>query len=73
MKEKHVAREGMTWLEMDVLDLKFGEDEFDLVLDKGLSASFVLASAIADETRHNGVSPTSLLCEGSEADGAAPC
>lgn len=37
MKEKHASREGMTWLEMDVLDLQFGEDEFDLVLDKGQS------------------------------------
>lgn len=35
MKEKHAAREGMTWLEMDVTDLKFDMDEFDLVLDKG--------------------------------------
>ncbi len=25
----------MTWLEMDVLDLDFGDGEFDLVVDKG--------------------------------------
>lgn len=37
MREKHASREGMTWLEMDVLDLKFDADEFDLVLDKGQS------------------------------------
>lgn len=35
MKEKHASREGMTWVEMDVLDLKYDEGEFDLVLDKG--------------------------------------
>jgi len=35
MKEKHVSRPEMTWLEMDVLDLQFGEEEFDLVVDKG--------------------------------------
>lgn len=35
MKEKHASRPEMTWLEMDVLDLQFGEEEFDLVVDKG--------------------------------------
>jgi hypothetical protein len=34
MRERHSSREGMTWLEMDVLDLKL-EEEFDLVIDKG--------------------------------------
>lgn len=34
MKARHTSRPEMTWLEMDVLDLKFGE-EFDLVVDKG--------------------------------------
>ena len=38
MREKHASRPEMTWLEMDVLDLQFGEEEFDLVVDKGLSA-----------------------------------
>jgi succinate dehydrogenase flavin-adding protein (antitoxin of CptAB toxin-antitoxin module) len=37
MKERHISRPEMTWLEMDVLDLKFGEEEFDLVVDKGES------------------------------------
>jgi len=37
MKEKHASRPEMTWLEMDVLDLQFGEEEFDLVVDKGQS------------------------------------
>lgn len=36
MQERHVEkRPEMTWLEMDVMDLKFGENEFDLVIDKG--------------------------------------
>lgn len=35
MKERHgIARPEMEWVEMDVLDLKFGE-EFDLIVDKG--------------------------------------
>jgi len=35
MRQRHTSRPQMTWLEMDVLDLQFGEDEFDLVVDKG--------------------------------------
>jgi ubiquinone/menaquinone biosynthesis C-methylase UbiE len=35
MREKHSSREGMEWLEMDVLDLQYKEEEFDLVIDKG--------------------------------------
>ncbi|WVQ97977.1 hypothetical protein IAU59_005097 [Kwoniella sp. CBS 9459] len=35
MKERHTSRPLMEWHEMDVLDLKYGEDEFDLVVDKG--------------------------------------
>ncbi|AFR98749.2 hypothetical protein CNAG_06520 [Cryptococcus neoformans var. grubii H99] len=36
MQERHVEkRPEMTWLEMDVMNLKFGENEFDLVIDKG--------------------------------------
>ncbi|KAL1406245.1 hypothetical protein Q8F55_007939 [Vanrija albida] len=34
MKVRHEGRPGMEWLEMDIMDLKFGE-EFDLVVDKG--------------------------------------
>lgn len=35
MSERHSEqRPEMTWLEMDILDLKFGE-EFDIVVDKG--------------------------------------
>jgi hypothetical protein len=29
------ARPEMKWLEMDVLDLKFSDGDFDLVVDKG--------------------------------------
>ncbi|OCF41710.1 hypothetical protein I317_04516 [Kwoniella heveanensis CBS 569] len=35
MKERHTSRPLMEWHEMDVLDLKYGEEEFDLVVDKG--------------------------------------
>ncbi|KAL0240466.1 hypothetical protein I308_106260 [Cryptococcus tetragattii IND107] len=36
MQERHSEkRPEMTWLEMDVMDLKFGENEFDLIIDKG--------------------------------------
>jgi hypothetical protein len=35
MSARHAERTGMQWLEMDVLDLAFGEGEFDLVIDKG--------------------------------------
>ncbi|KGB79114.2 hypothetical protein CNBG_4952 [Cryptococcus deuterogattii R265] len=36
MQERHAEkRPEMTWLEMDVMDLKFGENEFDLIIDKG--------------------------------------
>jgi ubiquinone/menaquinone biosynthesis C-methylase UbiE len=35
MKERHVSREKMQWLEMDILDLKFEDESFDLVIDKG--------------------------------------
>jgi ubiquinone/menaquinone biosynthesis C-methylase UbiE len=35
MKERHTSREKMEWLEMDILDLKFEDETFDLVIDKG--------------------------------------
>jgi hypothetical protein len=35
MKERHISREKMQWLEMDILDLKFEDESFDLVIDKG--------------------------------------
>ncbi|KAK1921522.1 S-adenosyl-L-methionine-dependent methyltransferase [Papiliotrema laurentii] len=35
MKERHASRPEMQWIEMDVLDLQYGEEEFDLVVDKG--------------------------------------
>lgn len=36
MQSRHEGeRPGMSWLEMDVLDLQFGEGEFDLLVDKG--------------------------------------
>ncbi|KIR57496.1 hypothetical protein I314_06732 [Cryptococcus bacillisporus CA1873] len=36
MQERHAEkRPEMTWLEMDVMDLKFRENEFDLIIDKG--------------------------------------
>lgn len=41
MREKHSAREGMEWIEMDVLDLQYQEDEFDLVIDKGKSSQLL--------------------------------
>lgn len=37
MAARHTSRPEMTWLEMDIFDLQFGE-EFDLVIDKGTSA-----------------------------------
>ena len=36
MKERHASRPEMQWIEMDVLDLQYGEEEFDLVVDKGM-------------------------------------
>jgi hypothetical protein len=39
MSERHSAqRPHMTWLEMDIMDLKF-TDEFDIIVDKGESES----------------------------------
>lgn len=36
MSERHSElRPKMTWLEMDVLDLQYGDGEFDIVVDKG--------------------------------------
>ena len=36
MTQRHgEARPKMTWLEMDVMNLTFGDGEFDLVVDKG--------------------------------------
>lgn len=36
MRARHAtARPAMTWLEMDIRDLKFTEGDFDVVLDKG--------------------------------------
>jgi ubiquinone/menaquinone biosynthesis C-methylase UbiE len=35
MKERHISREKMQWLEMDILDLQFEDESFDLVIDKG--------------------------------------
>lgn len=55
MRERHTSRPEMTWLEMDVLDLQFGEDEFDLVVDKGEAAARDWTGMQAD-VRHDGVS-----------------
>lgn len=30
-----MSREKMQWLKMDILDLKFEDESFDLVIDKG--------------------------------------
>ncbi|WWC67866.1 uncharacterized protein I206_101783 [Kwoniella pini CBS 10737] len=35
MKERHISRPKMEWLEMDILDLNFQDEDFDLVVDKG--------------------------------------
>ncbi|WVR04582.1 hypothetical protein IAU60_001590 [Kwoniella sp. DSM 27419] len=35
MRERHVSRPLMEWREMDVLDLQYQDEEFDLVVDKG--------------------------------------
>ena len=35
MKERHISRDKMQWLEMDILDLQFEDESFDLVIDKG--------------------------------------
>ena len=39
MKERHTSRERMQWLEMDILDLRFEDGSFDLVIDKGMSTT----------------------------------
>lgn len=39
MSERNKDRPEMQWLEMDVLNLEFGEGEFDLVIDKGQSGT----------------------------------
>nr|XP_018265602.1 uncharacterized protein I303_01972 [Kwoniella dejecticola CBS 10117]OBR87760.1 hypothetical protein I303_01972 [Kwoniella dejecticola CBS 10117] len=36
MRERHTARPNMKWLEMDILNLGFQDEEFDLVVDKGV-------------------------------------
>ncbi|KAF9158423.1 hypothetical protein DFQ26_007655 [Actinomortierella ambigua] len=35
MAQKCADRVGMDWVEMDIRDLKFGSDSFDVVIDKG--------------------------------------
>jgi ubiquinone/menaquinone biosynthesis C-methylase UbiE len=36
MQRRHGdIRPEMEWVEMDILDLRFGDEEFDLVVDKG--------------------------------------
>lgn len=35
MRERHTSREKMEWLEMDVLNMSFEDESFDLVIDKG--------------------------------------
>ena len=55
MRERHTSRPEMTWLEMDVLEMQFGEDEFDLVVDKGKAAARDWTGMEAD-VRHDGVS-----------------
>jgi len=39
MKERHMSRERMQWLEMDILDLQFEDESFDLVIDKGMTTT----------------------------------
>ena len=35
MTARHVSRDKMKWVEMDVLNLDFQDESFDLVIDKG--------------------------------------
>lgn len=35
MRRKHETRPGIEWHEMDVRSLEFGDDTFDIVIDKG--------------------------------------
>lgn len=52
MTSRHESRPEMQWIEMDVLDLQFGE-EFDLVIDKGGSITpTVRAYDLADVSTH---------------------
>ena len=46
MAERHEEKSEMLWLEMDVLDLQFNEDEFDVVIDKGNCALDIAARMI---------------------------
>lgn len=58
MQERHVEkRPEMTWLEMDVMDLKFGENEFDLVIDKGWFIPLPSLKSSWHVLRNDGVSP----------------
>jgi len=41
MKERHTSREHMQWLEMDILDLQFEDESFDLVIDKGMTTTIL--------------------------------
>ena len=34
MQEKHKAKLEMNWIQMDMLDLKFDDDSFDVLIDK---------------------------------------
>ena len=35
MRERHADKPSMTWLEMDIKDLKFDNESFDVAIDKG--------------------------------------
>ena len=50
----------MSWVEMDILDLKFSNEEFDLVIDKGeprfSSQNSIFNILLTYLVRHDGVS-----------------
>eukprot|EP00742_Colponemidia_sp_Colp-10_P001417 GILJ01001525.1.p1 GENE.GILJ01001525.1~~GILJ01001525.1.p1 ORF type:complete len:362 (+),score=53.01 GILJ01001525.1:56-1141(+) len=50
MKERHVCRDKMTWEEMDATDMKFADDSFDLIVDKGLLDTLVCGTDSIENT-----------------------
>eukprot|EP00743_Colponemidia_sp_Colp-15_P001564 GILK01001709.1.p1 GENE.GILK01001709.1~~GILK01001709.1.p1 ORF type:complete len:363 (-),score=65.21 GILK01001709.1:107-1195(-) len=50
MKERHVSREKMTWEEMDATDMKFPDNSFDLIVDKGLLDTLVCGTDSIENT-----------------------
>ena len=57
MKQRHLSRPEMQWVEMDVLNLNFEKQTFDLVIDKGMfSPRLIWRLLISCYFRYDGVS-----------------